>query len=87
MHVKIQEEEPLFQELQELVGGFFTLLTIEMDGVGHALMYMHEEGALQSCYKNDEASELAGFDVFGDVVLWIRPRCAGDLELGINVLL
>jgi hypothetical protein len=71
IYVKVQEEEPSFDELLELVGMFFTLITVETDEIGQALMYMNEEGDLHS-YRNDEASEIAGFDVFGDVVLWIR---------------
>ena len=71
MHVRIQEKEPTFLEIQELVGGYFTLINVIVENNASAVMYINEEGELAGLSLNREASNLAGFDIFGDTVLWL----------------
>ena len=71
VHVRLQEKEPSFLEIQELVGGYFTLINVIVENNVSAVMYVNEEGEITGLPVNMEASKLAGFDVFGDTVRWL----------------
>lgn len=71
VHVRIQKEEPSFREIQELIGGYFILINVVVENQVPAVMYVNEMGELSGLSLNQEASELTGFDVFGDTVLWL----------------
>ena len=60
------EKEPGFRELQEVVGGYFTLQRT-LDG---RIMAMNEEGILQKLPINKGASRLAGQEVRGRVAVY-----------------
>ena len=60
------EKEPGFRELQEVVGGYFTLQRT-LDG---RIMAMNEEGILQELPINKGASRLAGQEVRGRVAVY-----------------
>ena len=71
IHVRTQQEEPSFIELQELVGGYFTLISVSVEDTP-ALMYVNEVGEITGLPLNLRASQLAGFEIFGDTVLWVH---------------
>ncbi len=71
--VQFFDQEPGLEELQEVVGGYFTLQRT-LDG---RIMAMDEEGILKKLPVNEEASKLAGQEVRGRVAVY---RAGADEE-------
>ena len=67
-----QEAEFGYQQLQELVGGYFEFVML----AGGKVMVVNENGRLNGLPKNIEASFFANRTIVGDVVL-CSPKEAG----------
>mgnify|MGYP000583547903 CR=1 FL=1 len=66
-HVKRQIFEPSFEELSELIGGYFQIIQVDI-----GLLYIDENTVLTNRPKNIQASDLAHFEIMGNTVLWIN---------------
>lgn len=56
--------EPDLDTIQRTVEGYFTIIPLK-----DRLMYVNEEGALQNLPVNKQASNLVGYQVYGNVIL------------------
>ena len=59
------QEEPDLETIQKIVEGYFTVVPLLDD----KMMYVNEEGALKNLPVNSEASEIAGFKIYGKVLI------------------
>jgi len=71
--VQFFDQEPGLEELQEVVGGYFTLQRT-LDG---RIMAMDEEGILKKLPVNEQASKMLGQEVRGRVAVY---RAGADEE-------
>jgi hypothetical protein len=65
-HIKRQLTEPTYEELKDLIGGYFEIIQVST-----GLLYIDENAVLTNKPKNDQASELAQIEILGNTVLWI----------------
>ena len=66
------KNEPDLETIQKIVEGYFTIIYIfpfESNPNVCKLMYVNEEGQLKNLPVNVEASKMAGFDVYGKVLI------------------
>ena len=59
------QEEPDLETIQKTVEGYFTMIHLQ----DKRMMYVNEEGALKNLPVNQEASEIAGFKIYGKVLI------------------
>jgi hypothetical protein len=59
--------------IQKVVGGYFEIISQYKDGK-HFWLYMNEDGRLINLPVNKKASELAGVQIVGDVILEHRKN-------------
>ena len=59
------QEEPDLETIQKTVEGYFTIVPL----LDNKMMYVNEEGALKNLPVNQEASEIAGFKIYGKVLI------------------
>ena len=58
-------EEPDLETIQKTVEGYFAVVPL----VNNKNMYVNEEGSLKNLPVNQEASEIAGFKIYGKVLI------------------
>jgi hypothetical protein len=58
-------EEPDLDTIQKTVEGYFAIVPL----LNNKMMYVNEEGALKNLPINSEASEIAGFKIYGKVLI------------------
>tara|TARA_B100001248_G_C27387512_1_gene460490 strand:+ start:962 stop:1189 length:228 start_codon:yes stop_codon:yes gene_type:complete len=58
-------EEPDLDTIQKTVEGYFAIVPL----LDNKMMYVNEEGALKNLPVNSEASEIAGFKIYGKVLI------------------
>lgn len=59
------QEEPDLETIQKTVEGYFAIVPL----LNNKMMYVNEEGALKNLPVNSEASEIAGFKIYGKVLI------------------
>ena len=59
------QEEPDLETIQKTVEGYFAVVPL----LNNKMMYVNEEGALKNLPVNSEASEIAGFKIYGKVLI------------------
>jgi len=59
------KEEPNLETIQNTVEGYFAIVPL----LDNKMMYVNEEGALKNLPINLEASEIAGFKIYGKVLI------------------
>lgn len=59
------QEEPDLETIQKTVEGYFTIVPL----LNNKMMYVNEEGALKNLPVNQKASEIAGFKIYGKVLI------------------
>ena len=59
------KEEPDLETIQKTVEGYFAIIPL----LNNKMMYVNEEGALKNLPVNQEASEIAGFKIYGKVLI------------------
>jgi hypothetical protein len=59
------QEEPDLETIQKTVEGYFAIVPL----LDNKMMYVNEEGALKNLHVNSEASEIAGFKIYGKVLI------------------
>ena len=59
------QEEPDLETIQNIVEGYFAIIPL----LNNKMMYVNEEGALKNLPINQEASEIAGFKIYGKVMI------------------
>ena len=57
--------EPDFETIQKIVGGYFTIIVLE----NSKTMYVNEEGELKKLKINKEASQIVGYNIYGNVLI------------------
>lgn len=57
--------EPDFETIQKIVGGYFTIIVLE----NNKTMYVNEEGELNKLKINKEASQIVGYNIYGNVLI------------------
>ena len=58
------DDDPGFEELQKITGGYFTTLSLA-DG---RIMFLNEEGEY-TCELNSEASNMFGIRIYGNIAI------------------
>lgn len=58
------QEEPDLDTIQKTVEGYFAIVPL----LDNKMMYVNEEGALKNLPINQEASQIAGFKIYGKVL-------------------
>ena len=64
-HIFYYHEEPDLDTIQKTVEGYFTIVPL----LDNKMMYVNAEGALKKLPVNSEASDLAGFKIYGNVLI------------------
>ena len=59
------QEEPDLETIQKTVEGYFAIVPL----LDNKMMYLNEEGALKNLPVNQKASEIAGFKIYGKVLI------------------
>ena len=59
------KEEPDFREIQKIVGGYFTAISLP----NKKLMYINEEGELKNLKCNNQATKLVGYTIYGRALI------------------
>ena len=59
------EDEPDFKTIQNIVKGFFTIIIID----DNKKMYVNEEGELKKLKINKKASNIVGYNIYGNVII------------------
>jgi hypothetical protein len=59
------EIEPDLNIIQKVVGGYFTLIPMK----DNRIMYVNEEGELRQLPINDDATEIIGYPIYGNVLI------------------
>ena len=59
------QEEPDLETIQNIVEGYFAIIPL----LDNKMMYVNEEGALKNLPINSQASEIAGFKIYGKVLI------------------
>ena len=59
------EIEPDLNIIQKVVGGYITLIPMK----DNRIMYVNEEGELRQLPVNDDASEIMGYPIYGNVLI------------------
>ena len=57
--------EPDFEIIQKIVNGYFTIISLP----NNKLMYVNEEGELKKLKKNEKASEIINYPIYGNVLI------------------
>ena len=57
--------EPDFGISQKIVDGYFTIISLP----NNKLMYVNEEGELKKLKKNEKASEIINYPIYGNVLI------------------
>tara|TARA_R110002074_G_scaffold250891_1_gene422515 strand:+ start:280 stop:624 length:345 start_codon:yes stop_codon:yes gene_type:complete len=65
-HIKRQENEPTYEELNELIGGYFEIIQLDI-----GILYIDENAVLTNKPKNIQASNLVNYEILGNTVLWV----------------
>lgn len=66
------KNEPDLETIQKIVDGYFTTIYVfpfKLNPTVCKLMYLNEEGELKNLPINVEASKMAGFNVYGKVLV------------------
>ena len=66
------KNEPDLETIQKIVDGYFTIIYVfpfKLNPNVCKLMYLNEEGELKNLPINVEASKMAGFNVYGKVLV------------------
>ena len=59
------KNEPELEIIQKIVGGYFTIIHT----LDNKLMYVNEEGELKKLKKNEKASEIINYPIYGNVLI------------------
>lgn len=59
------QEEPDLETIQNIVEGYFAIIPL----LDNKMMYVNEEGFLKNLSVNSQASEIAGFKIYGKVLI------------------
>ena len=62
--------EPDIKIIQEIVGGYFTIIPL----TNNKLMYVNEEGELQKMKVNQNATNIVGYNIYGNVLIVTSQR-------------
>ena len=63
--INYYKDEPEFDIIQNIVGGYFTIIQLN----DNKIMYVNEEGELRKLKMNTKASEIVGFNIYGNVLI------------------
>ena len=63
--INYYKDEPEFDIIQNIVGGYFTIIQLN----DNKIMYVNEEGELRKLKINKKASEIVGFNIYGNVLI------------------
>ena len=63
--INYYKNEPEFDIIQNIVGGYFTIIQLN----DNKIMYVNEEGELRKLKINTKASEIVGFNIYGNVLI------------------
>tara|TARA_B100001057_G_scaffold409018_1_gene423468 strand:+ start:252 stop:473 length:222 start_codon:yes stop_codon:yes gene_type:complete len=63
--INYYKNEPEFDIIQNIVGGYFTIIQLN----DNKIMYVNEEGELRKLKMNTKASEIVGFNIYGNVLI------------------
>lgn len=63
--INYYKDEPEFDIIQNIVGGYFTIIQLN----DNKIMYVNEEGELRKLKINTKASEIVGFNIYGNVLI------------------
>ena len=59
------KKEPDFETIQKKIGGYFTIVIID----DNKQMYIREDGELVKLQINKKASDIIGYNIYGDVII------------------
>lgn len=63
--INYYKDEPEFDIIQNIVGGYFTIIQLN----DNKIMYVNEEGELRKLKINTKASDIVGFNIYGNVLI------------------
>ena len=59
------DTEPELNIIQKIVGGYFTIIPMK----DKRIMFVNEEGELRKLPTNEEATEIIGYPIYGNVLI------------------
>ena len=63
--INYYKDEPEYDIIHNIVDGYFTIIQLN----DNKIMYVNEEGELRKLKINTKASEIVGFNIYGNVLI------------------